>query len=362
MPTAGGDGRGVRRAAGRAPRGAADERTAYLITYGDGDPAAGETPLHTLAGFLHDHVGDVVSDVHLLPMFPWTSDDGFAVVDHRAGEPRPRHLGRRRRPGRRARPDVRLRRQPHLEQQPVVPRLAGRDPAYEGFYVERDPDFDVSRVMRPRTTPAVPRVPAAGRQRGVGLDDVRRGPGRRRRPAPADAGRADRRAARVPRARRLGDPPRRDRLPLEGVRHDLHPPAADARGDQALARAGRARRAGRTAADRDERPARGEHLLLRRRRRRGPPRLPVRAAAAGAALVRRRVDRAAQRLGRGHRAGERRPPPGSTSWPATTASACGPPRASSTTTSAPHWWSAPAPMAAGCRWRAGRTAAGRSTS
>ena len=37
--------------------------------------------------FLHDHVGDVVSDVHLLPMFPWTSDDGFAVVDHRAVNP-----------------------------------------------------------------------------------------------------------------------------------------------------------------------------------------------------------------------------------------------------------------------------------
>ena len=63
-------------------------RTACLITYGDGIRRPGETPLHTLAGFLHEHVGDVVSDVHLLPMFPWTSDDGFAVVDHRRGQPR----------------------------------------------------------------------------------------------------------------------------------------------------------------------------------------------------------------------------------------------------------------------------------
>ena len=47
----------------------------------------GEAPLHTLASFLRDNVGDVVSDVHLLPMFPWTSDDGFAVVDHRAINP-----------------------------------------------------------------------------------------------------------------------------------------------------------------------------------------------------------------------------------------------------------------------------------
>ena len=29
----------------------------------------------------------MVSDVHLLPMFPWTSDDGFAVVDHRQVNP-----------------------------------------------------------------------------------------------------------------------------------------------------------------------------------------------------------------------------------------------------------------------------------
>ena len=36
---------------------------------------------------LREQVGDVVSDVHLLPMFPWTSDDGFAVVDHRQVNP-----------------------------------------------------------------------------------------------------------------------------------------------------------------------------------------------------------------------------------------------------------------------------------
>ena len=32
-------------------------------------------------------MGDLLSDVHLLPIFPWTSDDGFAVVDHRVVNP-----------------------------------------------------------------------------------------------------------------------------------------------------------------------------------------------------------------------------------------------------------------------------------
>ena len=62
-------------------------RTSCLITYGDGIRRRGEAPLHTLTSFLRDHVGDVLSDVHLLPMFPWTSDDGFAVVDHREVNP-----------------------------------------------------------------------------------------------------------------------------------------------------------------------------------------------------------------------------------------------------------------------------------
>src|SRR5690606_38233595 len=64
-----------------------DEGTSYLITYGDSFTRPGEKPLATLAGLLRQTVGDTVSDVHLLPMFPWTSDDGFAVVDYRQVDP-----------------------------------------------------------------------------------------------------------------------------------------------------------------------------------------------------------------------------------------------------------------------------------
>ena len=129
------------------------QRTACLITYGDGIRRADETPLHTLAGFLHDQVGDLVSDVHLLPMFPWTSDDGFAVVDHRAVN---EDLG--------TWADVADLAGEHdlmfdfvanhtSSQSPWFTGWLAGDPAYEGFYVERDPDFDVSLVTRPRTTP-----------------------------------------------------------------------------------------------------------------------------------------------------------------------------------------------------------------
>ncbi len=128
-------------------------RTACLITYGDGIRRRGETPLHTLAGFLHEHVGDVLSDVHLLPVYPWTSDDGFAVVDHREVNPA---LG--------TWADVAELADEHAlmfdfvanhtsSSSPWFTGWLDGDPAYAGFYLERDPDFDVSRVTRPRTSP-----------------------------------------------------------------------------------------------------------------------------------------------------------------------------------------------------------------
>jgi sucrose phosphorylase len=129
------------------------QETVYLITYGDAIRRTGETPLHTLAGFLHQHVGDVVSHVHLLPMFPWTSDDGFAVVDHRAVNPA---LG--------TWDDVAELAEDHSlmfdfvanhtsSSSPWFLGWLAQDPHYAGYYLEHDPAFDTSRVIRPRTTP-----------------------------------------------------------------------------------------------------------------------------------------------------------------------------------------------------------------
>jgi glucosylglycerate phosphorylase len=128
-------------------------RTGYLITYGDGIRRHGEAPLHTLAAFLHEHVGTLLSDVHLLPIFPWTSDDGFAVVDHRMVNPA---LGTWDDVG-----DLAAERGVMLDfvanhtssHSPWFQAWLAGDPTRAGFYIERDPEFDVSQVVRPRTTP-----------------------------------------------------------------------------------------------------------------------------------------------------------------------------------------------------------------
>lgn len=60
-----------------------DHRTAILITYADSIRREGEPPLHTLNRFSREHLKGVVSTLHLLPFYPWSSDDGFSVIDFR---------------------------------------------------------------------------------------------------------------------------------------------------------------------------------------------------------------------------------------------------------------------------------------
>lgn len=132
-----------------------DETTAYLITYGDAFQRKGETPLHTLASVLRDHIRDAVTDVHLLPIYPWTSDDGFGVVDHREVNP---VIG--------TWEDITDLHANHAVALDFVANhvssssswfrgwLAG-DPKYDGYFLDPGPDFDVSHVVRPRMTPLI---------------------------------------------------------------------------------------------------------------------------------------------------------------------------------------------------------------
>ncbi|MDA3853815.1 MAG: sugar phosphorylase [Bacteroidales bacterium] len=58
-----------------------DEKDAFLITYGDTLSREGQKPLNTLHYFVKEKVSDAISIVHILPFFPYSSDDGFSVID-----------------------------------------------------------------------------------------------------------------------------------------------------------------------------------------------------------------------------------------------------------------------------------------
>ena len=52
-----------------------------LITYGDSLKKDGEAPLKTLHEFANRYLNGAVSNIHFLPFFPYSSDDGFSVMD-----------------------------------------------------------------------------------------------------------------------------------------------------------------------------------------------------------------------------------------------------------------------------------------
>jgi len=58
------------------------EDDSFLITYGDTILSDDKKPLQNTLAFLTEHLKGAVSGVHILPFFPFTSDDGFAVSDY----------------------------------------------------------------------------------------------------------------------------------------------------------------------------------------------------------------------------------------------------------------------------------------
>ena len=60
-----------------------DASEAVLICYGDSLQRGVDRPLQVLGEFAQEYLDGIVSGIHILPFFPSSSDDGFAVVDYR---------------------------------------------------------------------------------------------------------------------------------------------------------------------------------------------------------------------------------------------------------------------------------------
>ncbi|WP_057913803.1 sugar phosphorylase [Peribacillus muralis] len=129
------------------------EKNVYLITYGDAISEDGEPTIKTLNKFLNEYAREEITDVHLLPMFPYTSDDGFSVVDYHQIQPKlgdwadiERFSG-----------DYRLMFDfvaNHMSKssQWFQEYLRGCS-AYKNYFIPKEAGFDSSKVVRPRTSP-----------------------------------------------------------------------------------------------------------------------------------------------------------------------------------------------------------------
>ncbi len=58
-------------------------RDVFVITYGDSINHPSKYPLQALHEFMDEHFRGLISNIHILPFFPFSSDDGFSVIDYR---------------------------------------------------------------------------------------------------------------------------------------------------------------------------------------------------------------------------------------------------------------------------------------
>lgn len=130
-----------------------DEYSCLLIVYGDMVCRDKEAPLLTLKHFLDDYLEEQINVIHVLPFFPYSSDDGFAVIDYRIVD---EQLGNWQNIEQLAEKfklmfDLVLN---HVSSSSdwFEDYIGGIAPA-RGYFIETAPDEDLSMVVRPRTTP-----------------------------------------------------------------------------------------------------------------------------------------------------------------------------------------------------------------
>ncbi len=130
------------------------QRDVVLITYADQIRQQGTAPLEALNRFLLEHrLQELISCVHLLPFCPYTSDDGFSVVDYLAVDPASgtwediASLGN----SFDLMFDLVLN---HASQKHQwFQRYLSGDPEFANFFIDQDPAADLSDVVRPRSLP-----------------------------------------------------------------------------------------------------------------------------------------------------------------------------------------------------------------
>lgn len=127
-----------------------DEKDVVLITYADQFMAPGEGALSAFTRFYNKWLSDSFSHVHLLPFYPWSSDDGFSVIDYHQVAPETGTWQN----------VAELKRSASLMFDFVCNHMSAKSqwfanylqqkPGFEDFFISVDPKTDLSAVTRPR--------------------------------------------------------------------------------------------------------------------------------------------------------------------------------------------------------------------
>ncbi|MCG8572022.1 MAG: sugar phosphorylase [Spirochaetes bacterium] len=129
-----------------------DEKDVFLIVYGD-HLQSDQAHLKTLSFFLKQYLLNVITNVHILPFYPYSSDDGFSVIDYFKVDPALGDWS-----------DIRqIAEDFHLMFDGVINHISAKSDwfiqylsgagDYQQYFIEMDPSIDLSSVVRPRALP-----------------------------------------------------------------------------------------------------------------------------------------------------------------------------------------------------------------
>ena len=130
------------------------EKDTVLIVYADSFKEKNEHELPTLKKVCSKYLKNCINSIHILPFYPFTSDDGFSVVDYKEVNPEFGDWN-----------DIEeLGRSFHLMFDAVINHISKssnwfqeflrENPEYENFFIEENPnDQELYKVTRPRTLP-----------------------------------------------------------------------------------------------------------------------------------------------------------------------------------------------------------------
>ncbi|OGD35718.1 sugar phosphorylase [Candidatus Atribacteria bacterium RBG_16_35_8] len=141
-----------------------DEKDIVLITYGDSITEANKKPLKTLYKFIDKYLTEQINIVHILPFYPYSSDDGFSVIDYKKVNPA---LGDWK--------DIEdIQQKIDLMLDLIVNHISSKsiwfkeylkgNPEYDNYFISVDKDTDMSSVVRARAHPLLTKFKRKGEE------------------------------------------------------------------------------------------------------------------------------------------------------------------------------------------------------
>ena len=141
-----------------------DEKDIALITYGDSMTEANKKPLKTLSKFIDKYLTEQINIVHILPFYPYSSDDGFSVIDYRKVNPA---LGDWK--------DIEdIEQKMNLMLDLIANHISSKsiwfkeylkgNPEYDNYFISVDKDTDISSVTRARAHPLLTKFKRKGEE------------------------------------------------------------------------------------------------------------------------------------------------------------------------------------------------------